>query len=172
MRVTVADHERARSFAAAEVARPRTGAEWRAELLGCGLMVDLGDAGGEPIRAIQHALRGLLSAEERLLAIDQPAPWSVGGVPPAAWAFIAGTWFLLTEVWDVLVGIFGGAVLLGAVAIVGLLRHRREQAVIGARVRVARGEVDEAGGLLRARVLGLEGRDFPVVTAIVRIEAK
>ena len=173
-RVTGADLARARAFASAELARPRTGSEWRGELLDCGLLVDLGaaDEGGEPLRGVQRALTALLRAEDALVAVDQPSPWSVGEAPPAAWAILFGTWFVLTTVWNLLVGICGGAVLLGAVAILGLLRHAYTARETAQQVLAAREQVATAGGLLRARVLSLHAGAFPVLTASVRVEAR
>ena len=173
-RVTVAKLVRVRAFARAVVARPRSGSEWRKELLACGLMVDLGapDDGGEPVRGVQRALTALLRAEDALVAVDQPAPWSVGEAPPAAWALIVVTGFLLTSFWNLLVGICGGALLLGAVAIVGLLRHAYVARKISQQVLASREQVANAGGLLRERILSLHAGAFPVLTASVRVEAR
>jgi hypothetical protein len=201
MRVTRVDLDQVQAFARRDVARARTGAEWRRALLDAGLMVDLGEPvparpepasgqktvdpcpklkGGEighgtdrlcPVRGVQAALAHLLATEDALLGVDQPAPWSVGGVPPAAWAIIAVTWVLLTGVWNALVGFFGGAVLLGVVAMVGLVRHRQEVRVIEGRVRDARQAVMDAGSSLTARTLALDRAQFPIETEGVRVEA-
>lgn len=201
MRLTRVDLDQVKAFARRDVARARTGAEWRRALLDAGLMVDLGEAvparpeppggqtmvdpcpnlrGGEfghgtdklcPVSGVQAALAHLLATEDALLGVDQPAPWSVGGVPPEAWAIIAVTWVLLTGVWNALVGFFGGAVLLGVVAMVGLVRHRQEVRVIEGRVRDARQAVMDAGSSLTARTLALDRAQFPIQTEGVRVEA-
>ncbi len=171
MRTTEVDLQRARRFAHDEagLARRRTSAEWRAELLTVGLMVDLGPTGGEPVRAVQRALSELVSAEAKLGAADQPTPWSVGGVPPAAYAIIAGTWITLTAVWNSLYGFFGGAVLLGGLAIVGLVHHRRGAQQVRGQVAAARAALSAAQDALRQRVLALAPELFPTESSLVRV---
>lgn len=174
MRTSEVDLQRATAFAraGAGLARPRTAAEWRAELLTVGLLVDLGAEGGDPVRAIQRALSELVRAEAQVEAVDQPTPWSVGGVPPAAWAIIAGTWFVLTAVWNSLYGFFGGAVLLGAVSILGLVHHRRGAMHAQAKVRDARAAVHAAQVSLCERVLALTPEVFPTTATLVRVTVK
>lgn len=174
MRTTEVDLQRATAFAraGAGLARPRTAAEWRAELLAVGLLVDLGPEGGDPVRAVQRALSELVRAEAQVEAVDQPTPWSVGGVPPAAWAIIAGTWIALTAVWNSLYGFFGGAVLLGAVSILGLIHHRRGALHVQAQVRAARQAVRDAQAALGDRVLALTPDVFPVTATGVRVMLK
>lgn len=174
MRTTEVDLQRIQAFAKAEggLARPRTAAEWRAELLAVGLLVDLGRDGGDPVRGVQRALTDLVRAEANVEAVDQPTPWSVGGVPPAAWAIIAGTWIALTAIWNSLYGFFGGAVLLGAVSILGLVHHRRGARHAQAQLRDARAAVRVAQATLCQRVLELTPEVFPVTATLVCVTVK
>lgn len=150
---------------------PWTPQEWRRQLLDCGFLVDLAGDVAEPITGIQRGFGDLVRAEEALVRAREPVPWSVGGVPVAAWVIVFGTLILLTGIWNSLVGICGGAVLLGAIALVGLGHHRRLLDQRAAVIQRAERELASARESLRARVLALHPGQFPIQTAHVRVEA-
>lgn len=161
--------DRARIAAFVERA-PWTGAEWRRELLEAGLLIELGEGPAEPLRGIQQALVRLVRAEDAVAGLGGPAPWSVGEVPPAAWGVIVAVVGGMTAVWNVAVGLGGGAIVLGALALLGLVQHARMAAAGRRALTAARAARVAAQADLAERVRALRAEDFPVVTAGVRVE--
>ncbi len=175
MRNGVVDIARIQAAIQTRQGPPWTGDEWRRQLHVCGLLVDLAGEEGtgdwRGVVGVQRALRTLLDAEAGLVDRQQPVPWSVGGAPPWTLAVIAVTVIVITAEWNLLYGLFGGAVVLGAVALVGLNHHRRLVAERALLIEAARAALLRAREDLLARVLALSPSGFPIETPSVRVVA-